>query len=123
MSRDLASRTPNSRGADPAGETGADTGMTPDCPSAEGSEDMSVTNLEVESAMNHRRRRAVLRDPGFTKEAFDAFSSADAYIRAARDGLRRATNQYLADVRVSFLCPKKDDHMPVAPETESSWHN
>ena len=56
----LASRTPNSRGADLAGETGADTGMTPDSPLAEGSEDMSVTNSEVESAMNHRRWRAIL---------------------------------------------------------------
>ena len=91
MSGNSASRTRNSRGADPAGETGADTGMTPDSPSDEGSEDMSVTNSEVESAMNHRRRRAVLQDPGFSKEAFDAFSSADAYIRAARDGLGRAT--------------------------------
>ena len=61
--------------------------VTPDCPSAEDSDDVSVTNSEVESAMNHRRRRAALRDPGFTKEAFNAFSSADAYIRAARDGL------------------------------------
>ena len=61
--------------------------MTPDCPYAEGSDDVSVTNSEVESAMNHRRRRAALCDPGFTKEAFNAFSYADAYIRAARDGL------------------------------------
>ena len=85
-------------------ETGADMGVTPDCPSAEGSEDMSVTNSEVESAMNHRRRRAILRDPGFSEEAFNAFSSADAYIRAARDGLSRATKQHLKDVQVSLLC-------------------
>ena len=103
MSGNSASRTPNSRGADPAGETGADTGMTPDCPSAEGSEDMSVTKTEVESATNHRRRRAVLRDLGFSKDAFDAFSSADAYIQDARDGLGRATKQHLTDVQVRFL--------------------
>ena len=54
--------------------------------------------------MNHRRRRAALRDPGFTEEAFNAFSSADAYIRAARDGLTRATDQYLKDKRVSTHC-------------------
>ena len=76
---DPASRTPNTRDSVPAKETGVDMGVTPDCPSAEGSEDMSVTNSEVESAMNHQRRRAALRDPGFAKEAFDAFSSADAY--------------------------------------------
>ena len=80
-------------------------GVTPDCPSAEGSEDMSITNSEVESAMNHRHRRAILRDPRFSKEAFSAFSSADAYIRAARDGLNRATEQHLKDVQVGLSCP------------------
>ena len=77
------------------GRYGNDTGLC--------SEDMSVTNSEVESAMNHRRRRAVLRDLGFSKDAFDAFSSADAYIRTARDGLGRATKQHLTDVQVRFL--------------------
>ena len=65
---------------------------------------MSVTNSEVESAMNHRRRRAALRDPGFLKEEFDAFGSADAYIRAARDGLTRAIDQHLKDMWVSTHC-------------------
>ena len=104
MSGDPASLTPNSRDSVPTAETGADMGVTPDCPSAESSEDMSVTNSEVESAMNYRRRRGVLRDPRFLKEAFTAFSSADAYIRAARDGLNRATKQHLKDVHVSLLC-------------------
>lgn len=62
---------------------------------------MYITNSEVESAMNHRRGRDALRDPGFSKEAFNAFSSADAYIRDARDGLARATDQHLKDMRVS----------------------
>ena len=53
---------------------------------------MSVTNSEVEGAMNHRRRRAALRDPGFSEEAFNAFNSGDAYIRAAQGGLARATD-------------------------------
>ena len=123
MSGDSAGRTPNNRDLDPTGEVGAAMGTTPDCPSAEGSEDMPVTNSEVESAMNHRRCRAVLRDPKFSEEAFNAFSSADAYIRAARDGLRKATKQHLTDVQVSFSLSEKDNHMPVAPETESSWYN
>ena len=67
---------------------------------------MSVMNSKVESAMNHRRRRAALSDPDFSKEAFDAFSSVDAYIRAARDGLARAAGK----------C-RFDNHIPVAPET------
>ena len=104
MTGDPASRTPNSQDSVLAEETGPDMGVAPDCPSAEGSEDMSVTNSKVERAMNHRRRRAILRNPRFSKEAFSAFSSADAYIRAARDGLNRATKQHLKDVQVSLLC-------------------
>ena len=92
MSGDPASRASTSQVLDPASRAGADMGATPDCPPSEDSDNVSVTNSEVESAMNHRRRRAALRDPSFTKEAFNAFSSADAYIRAARDGLARATD-------------------------------
>ena len=42
----------------------------------------------------------VLRDPCFFEEAFDAFNSGDAYIRAAQNGLARATDQYVKDIRV-----------------------
>ena len=104
MSGDPAGRASIDQVPDPASRAGADTGVPPDCPPSEDSDDVSVTNSEVESAMNHRRRRAALRDPDFTKEAFNAFSSADAYIRAARDGLTRATDQYLKDMRVSTHC-------------------
>ena len=62
---------------------------------------MSVTTSEVESAMNHRRWRAALHEPDFSKEAFDAFSSAGTYIQAVRDGFARATDQHLKDMRVS----------------------
>ena len=93
--------------------------VTPDCLSAEDSDDVSITNSDVESALNHQRRRATLRDPGFLEEAFNAFSSGDAYIRAARDGLTRATNQHLKDMRVSTRTHlyKSDNYIPVAPET------
>ena len=117
MSGNLTGRASTSQAPDPALKARADTGVTPDCPLAGESDDVSVTNSEVESAMNHRRRRAVLRDPGFTKEAFNAFSSADAYIRAARDGLTRATDQHLKDMRVSTHLYKSDNYIPVAPET------
>ena len=100
MSRDPVGRASTSQVPDPALRTGADTRVAPNCPSTEDSDDMSVMNSKVESAMNHRRRRAALRDPGFSKEPFDAFSSADAYIRAARDGLARATDQHLKDMQV-----------------------
>ena len=83
MFGNLTGHASTSQVPDPALKARADTGVMPHCPSAEESDDVSVTNSEVESAMNHRRRRAVLRDPGFTNEAFNAFSSADAYIQAA----------------------------------------
>ena len=52
-------------------------GRTPDVPPTEDADRLSATNSEVESAMNHRRRRAVLRDACFSQEAFDAFNSGD----------------------------------------------
>ena len=78
----------------------ANVATTPDVLPIEDADRLSATNFKVESAMNHRRRRAVLRDPGFSEEAFNAFNSGDAYIRAAQDWLARATNQYLKDIRV-----------------------
>ena len=66
-----------------------------------------ATNSEVESAMNHRRRRAVLRNNIFSEEAFNAFNSADAYVRAAQGGLARETDQYTKDIWVG----KFDKHV------------
>ena len=97
-------RTSRSQDSNPAVKTGADAGATPDCPPAEDSDDVSVTKSEVESAMNHRRRRAILQDPGFSEESCNTFSLADAYIRAARDGINRATKQHLKDVQVNLFC-------------------
>ena len=75
-----------------------------DCDLPKDSDIVSVTNSEVESAMNHRRRRAAMHDPNFIEEAFNAFSSSYAYIRAARDGLAGATHQLSKDMRVSTFC-------------------
>ena len=72
----------------------------PHSPPTEDVDMLSATNSEVESAMNHRRRRAVLRNNIFSEEAFNAFNSADAYIRADQGGLAQATNQYTIDIRV-----------------------
>ena len=102
MSGDPANRTSTSWIPDPVLRTEANTEATSDYPHTEDSDRMSVTNSEVESAMNHRRRRATLHDPGFSEEAFNAFNSGDAYIRAAQDGLARATDQYLKDIWVSI---------------------
>ena len=69
-------------------------------PPTEDADMLSATNSEVESAMNHRHRRAVLRNNIFSEEAFNAFNSGDAYIRAAQGGLARATDQYTKDIWV-----------------------
>ena len=57
-----------------------------------------------------------MHDPTFTEEAFNTLSSADAYIRAARDGLAGATRQLSKDMQVKTLS-RFSDHVPVAPET------
>ena len=114
MSGDVANHASTSRVLGPDIEAEADMGRAPDNPPTEDAYRLSATNSEVESAMNHRRRRAVLRDACFSPEAFDAFNSGEAYLRAAQDGLARATDQYVKDVRVN----KSDDlYVSVAPET------
>ena len=104
ISGEAANRASTSQAPKPGPEAEANTRHAPEAPPTEDADMLSATNSEVESAMNHRRWRAILRDPCCSKEAFDAFSSADAYIRAARDGLSRATKQHLTDV---FFCPNR----------------
>ena len=92
----------------PGPEAEANTGRASDVPPTEDADGLSATNSEVESAMNHRRRRTILRDACFSQEALDAFNSGDAYLRAAQNGLARATEQYVKDIRVrrfdSYIC-------------------
>ena len=107
MSSDVTNDASTSRVPGPDIEAEADMGRAPDNPPTEDADRLSATNSEVESAMNHRRRRAILRDACFSPEAFDAFNSGDTYLRAAQNGLARATDQYVRDVQVS----KYDDYM------------
>ena len=100
ISGEVADHASTSRAAGPNIEAEANTGRTPDPPPTKDADKISATNSKVESAMNHRRRRAVLHDACFSREAFDAFNSGDAYIRAAQNGLARATDLYVKDVRV-----------------------
>ena len=88
-------------------------GPTPDVPPIEDADRLSATNSEVESTMNHMHRRTVLRDACFSQEAFDAFNPGDAYIRAAQNGLARATDQYVKDIWVR----KSNNCISVALET------
>ena len=100
ISGEPAGHASTSRAPEPDLEADANMGATPDVPPTEDADRLSATNSNVEGAMNHMRRRAVLRDPGFSEEAFDALNSGDAYIRAAQNGLARATDQYVKDIRV-----------------------
>ena len=82
----------------PEGE--ANTRHESDAPPMEDADRLSATRSEVESTMNHRRRRTVLRDACFSPEALNAFNEGYAHLRAAQDGLTRATEQYIKDIRV-----------------------
>ena len=53
------------QGSRPGPEAEADTGRASGAPPTEGADGLSATNSEVESALNHRRRRTVLRDACF----------------------------------------------------------
>ena len=80
ISGEIADHASTSRAPGPDIEVEANTGRTPDAPPMEDVDRLSATNSKVESAMNHRRRRAVLRDTCFSQEAFDAFNSGDASV-------------------------------------------
>ena len=103
ISGEVANRASTSQAPKPGPEAEANTRRAPDAPPAEDADMLSATNSEVESAINHRRRRTVLRDACFSQEALDAFNSGDAYLRAAQNGLARATEQYVKDIQVSRI--------------------
>ena len=96
------------RASRPGPEAEANTGRAPDAPPTEDMDGLSATNSEVESALNHRHRRTILRDACFSPEALDAFNTGDAYLRAAQKGLARAIEQYAKDIQVSksdgYIC-------------------
>ena len=100
ISGEVAGHASTSRAPEPDLEAEANMGRMPDVPHTEHADRLSATNFKVESTMNHRRQRAVLRDANFSEEAFNAFNSGDAYIRVAQGGLARAIDQYLKDIQV-----------------------
>ena len=105
---EMANRASASQAPTPGPEGEASARREPDAPPTEDADRLSATRSEVESAMNHRRRRTVLRDACFSPEALNAFNAGDAHLRAAQDGLTRATEQYVKDIRVSkfnsYIC-------------------
>ena len=104
ISGEAANRASTSQAPKPGPEAEANARRVLDAPPTEDVDGLSATNSEVESAMNHRRRWTILRDGCFSQGALDAFNSGDAYLRAAQNGLARATEQYVKDIRVrNFL--------------------
>src|SRR3954462_11627947 len=100
MSGGAANRATTSQAPTLGPEAGTNTSHAPAAPPTEDADRLSATNSEVERARNHRRRRTVLRDACFSQEALNAFNSGDASLRAAQDGLAKATEQYVKDIRV-----------------------
>ena len=97
---EVANPTSTSQAPAPGLEGEASARSEPDVPPTEDADRLSATKSEVESAMNHRRRRTVFRDACFSPEALNAFNAGDAHLRAAQDGFTRATEQYVKDIRV-----------------------
>ena len=97
---EVATQASASQAPPPGPEGEASARREPDTPPMKDADRLSATRSEVESAMNHRRRRIVFRDACFSPEALDAFNAGDAHLRAAQDGLTRATEQYVKDIRV-----------------------
>ena len=99
----VANPTSTSQAPAPGLEGEASARREPDAPPTEDADRLSATRSEVESAMNHRRRRTVLRDACFSPKALNAFDAGNAHLRAAQDGLTRATEQYVKDIQVSRI--------------------
>jgi len=97
---EVANPTSTSQAPAPGLEGEACARREPDVPPTEDADRLSATKSEVESALNHRRRRTVFRDACFSPEALNAFNTGDAHLRAAQDGFTRATEQYVKDIRV-----------------------
>ena len=77
---DPANHASTSRVPEPGSREEADMGPMLHSPPTEDANMLSATKLKVESTMDHRRRRAMLRNNIFSEEAFNAFNSGDAYI-------------------------------------------
>ena len=97
---EAANRASTSQAPKPGPEAEANTRRAPDAPPTEDADGLSATNSEVESAMNHRRRRTILHDACFSQGALDAFNLGDAHLRATQNGLASATEQYVKDIQV-----------------------
>ena len=88
---EVATAASRSQAPAPGPEGEASARREPDTPPTKEADRLSATKSEVESAMNHKRHWTVFRDACFSPEALNAFNAGDAHLRAAQDGLTRAT--------------------------------
>ena len=77
---EVANQASASQAPTPSPEGEANARREPDAPPTEDADRLSVTGSEVESTMNHRRRRTVLRDACFSPEALNAFNAGDTHL-------------------------------------------
>ena len=66
-------------------------------------DDVSVTNSEVESAINHRHSKEALRAPALMEPEFSALSTIGAYIQAAWDGLPGVARLFSKNMQEEFF--------------------
>ena len=108
MPGEVANQASANQAPTPSPEGEASARPEPYTPPTEDADRLSATRSEVESPMTHKRRRTVLRDACFSHEALNAFNVGDAHLHAAQDGLTRAMEQYVKDIRVrnfnSYIC-------------------
>ena len=74
--------------------------MAPSHPPHEDPNEVSATNSEVESAMNHRRLKEALRALAFPEKEFPTLGTVEVYSRAARDGLTGVARLFSKDIQV-----------------------
>ena len=105
---EIANPASTSQAPAPGLEGEASARREPDTPPTEAADRLPATKSEVESSTNHRRRGTIFRDACFSPEVLDAFNAGDTHLRAAQDGLTRATEQYVKDIWVrefnSYIC-------------------
>ena len=74
---------PRSSNHGPSAQHGDHAGHAAASASPEDLDEVSITNSEVESVMNHHRWRESLRPTAITHQEFSAFNSVDAYLAVA----------------------------------------
>ena len=75
----------------------------PEVPQRETSEAFSATNSEIDSAINHRRRKTSLRNSIFPSQEFKALNSVDTYLGAVRSSFENAVDDFSKGLQVKSL--------------------